>query len=85
MRLTHPRPKLAPPRQPRPIPILRHPRAEIVRTHPARVQPRERAQERAHLALLRTARPLRVAGREAVEERPGGPAEGFDVGRTVLV
>ena len=54
MRLTHPRPEILPPTQPRLIPPrrLRHPRPEVIRAHPARVQAREEREEAAHLGLL---------------------------------
>ena len=43
---------------------------EVVGAHPARVQPREEADEAREVRLLRARRRLRVLRRDAVEERP---------------
>lgn len=71
MRLAHPIPKIVPPPQSRPISLLRHPRLEVLCARPARVQPREEAEETAHLALLFLGCGLRVHGCEGVEQGPG--------------
>jgi hypothetical protein len=54
MRLAHPPPKLRPTAQPRLITPtrMRHPRLEIIRAHPARVQPREQLEKPLHVPLL---------------------------------
>lgn len=83
MRLAHPPSQPVPSLHPRLVPLDRHPRPEIVRAHPARIQLREQREELAHLGLLRRRRPGRVRGGDGVQERPGAAAELLDVGGAV--
>lgn len=83
MRLAHPPAQRLPPLHPRPVAPRPHPRLEILRARPARVQARKEGQELLHLGLLGGGCGGRVGGREGVEEGPGGAAEGFDVGGAV--
>lgn len=73
MRLTHPPPKLLPPTQLRLIPPtrVRHPRPEIVRAHPARVQLGKEPQEALHVLLVLCGGLFGVCGGHGVQEGPG--------------
>lgn len=46
---------------------------EVVRAHPARVQPREELHEAHQVALLRPGRRLRERRRDAMEQGPAAP------------
>lgn len=72
VRLAHPVAELGAAGEPRLVAPSRlvHPRAEIVRAHPARVQAREEVQERAHLGLLLGRGRRRVCGCQRVQECP---------------
>lgn len=83
MRLAQPRPKVAATAHPRRIAVRRQPGAEVGRTRPARIQPRERMHKRRRIALLSDRRSLGVCCCHAVQQRPGGPAERIDVGWAV--
>ena len=83
MRLAHPAPQPLPPLHARLVAPPRHPRPEVVRAHPTRVQRREQAQELPHVGLLRGRRPRRVTGGDAVQQRPGVVAQLGDVGGAV--
>lgn len=73
MRLTHPRPELGAPTQPRLVAPtrLRHPGAEVVCAHPARVEAAEEAQEGLHVGLLLGRGAGGVGGCHGVKEGPG--------------
>lgn len=79
VRLTHPLPKLCARTHPRRISPLRHPFPKVGAAVPAWVERRERGDELAGRALGLGRGRFRVCGRHAVEERPRGAAEGFDV------
>ncbi len=83
MGLTHPPSQPLPPLHPRFIPLQSHPRLEILRARPARIQFREKSEELAHFGLLSWRGCLGVGGAEGVEESPGGAAESFDVGGAI--
>ena len=81
MRAAHP---AAQPLLPRRVDGLApHPGPEVVGAHPARVQPAEEREEAGHVGALRGRGLLGVGRGDGVQERPGLPAEGVDVGRAV--
>lgn len=84
MRLAQPRPQLVPTAGPHRLVPRRHVPRKVLAARPARVQSRKQAHEAPHVRLLGRRRLGRVRGRDRVQERPAGAAEGFDVGGAVV-
>lgn len=63
--------------------LPRHVALEVLSAYPARVQLGEEPDEAQQVRLLSLRGQFWVRCRDGVEERPGAPAKGLDVGRTV--
>jgi len=83
MRPAHPEPKDILALDPRRIPRLRHPVAEVVRADPTGVELRKEGEELLCLGLERRWGGGRIVSGQGVEEGPCAPAKLVDVGWAV--
>ena len=82
VRLAHPPPEFVPIAYFRLVPIF-HPRAEVIRAHPAGINFAEQPDELLRLGLLHGGRVLWVVRRYRMEQCPGGATEEIYIRRTI--